>query len=176
MAALAASPNNLVEIKNQLKLQTIGYDKVNQLRHVRFFKDIHGMTEHMKKQANILRPKFEMILDKFDEEFVPRKIGHWIRPKGGYFICFEAMEGCAKAIVSKAKKAGVVLTPAGAPFPYGKDPKDSVIRIAPSYPTLEELSVATDVLISCVKLMTIDRLLYNMGEDTKTFGKGAAKN
>ena len=172
VAALAASPNNLVEIKNQLKLQTIGYDKVNQLRHVRYFKDIHGLTEHMIKQANILRPKFEMILDKFDEEFVPRKIGHWIRPKGGYFICFEAMEGCAKAIVSKAKKAGVVLTPAGAPFPYGKDPMDSVIRIAPSYPTLEDLALATDVFISCVKIITIDRILHNMGEDTKTFGKG----
>lgn len=159
VAAIATSPNNLVDIKEQLKNQTIGFDKVNQLRHVRFFKDIYGMTEHMKKHAEILRPKFEWVLDRFDEEFEGREIGKWIRPKGGYFICFEAMEGCAKAIVSKAKKAGVVLTSAGAPFPYGKDPKDSVIRIAPTYPTLEDLKIATEVFIVCVKLVTLDKLI-----------------
>jgi Transcriptional regulators containing a DNA-binding HTH domain and an aminotransferase domain (MocR family) and their eukaryotic orthologs len=159
VAAIAASPNNLVDIKEQLKNQTIGFDKVNQLRHVRFFEDIYGVTEHMKKHAEILRPKFEWILDRFDEEFGGREIGKWIRPKGGYFICFEAMEGCAKAIVSKAKKAGVVLTPAGAPFPYGKDPKDSVIRIAPTYPTLEDLKIATEVFITCVKLASLDKLI-----------------
>lgn len=159
LAAIATSPNNLVDIKEQLKIQTIGFDKVNQLRHVRFFKDIYGMTEHMKKQAEILRPKFEMVLQRFEEEFTEREIGHWIRPKGGYFICFEALEGCAKQIVSKAKKAGVVLTAAGAPFPYGKDPKDSVIRIAPTYPTLEDLKVATEVFIICVRLVSLDKLI-----------------
>ncbi|MCI8280214.1 MAG: aminotransferase [Lachnospiraceae bacterium] len=159
IAALAASLNNLDEIKTQLKIATIGHDKVNQLRHVRFFKDIYGMTEHMRRHADILRPKFEMILDTFDREFAGKGIGSWIRPKGGYFICFEALEGCAKAIVSKAKKAGMVMTPAGAPFPYGKDPKDSVIRIAPTYPTLEDLKLATEIFVVCVKLVSIEKIL-----------------
>lgn len=159
VAAICTSANNLEDIRKQMTVQTIGHDKVNQLRHVRFFKDIHGMTEHMRKHADIMRPKFEMILDKLDEEIAPLQIGSWVRPKGGYFICFEALDGCAKNIVSKAKKAGVVMTPAGAPFPYGKDPHDSVIRIAPSFPTLEDLAMATDVFILCVKLASIEKIL-----------------
>ena len=159
VAAIATSANNLEDIKKQLKVQTIGYDKVNQLRHVRFFKDIHGITEHMRKHAASLRPKFEMILDTFNEELAGLEIGSWISPKGGYFICFEAMEGCAKEIVAKAKKAGVVMTPAGAPFPYGKDPKDSVIRIAPSYPSMEDLETATKIFVLCVKIASIEKLL-----------------
>ena len=159
IAAMAASENNLVEIRKQMGLATIGHDKVNQLRHVRYFGDIHGMTEHMKKHADILRPKFELILDTLNREIAGKGIGNWIRPKGGYFICFEALEGCAKEIVLKAKKAGMVMTPAGAPFPYGKDPKDSVIRIAPSFPTLEDLKLATDIFVVCVKLVSIDKIL-----------------
>lgn len=159
ISALAASQNNLEEIRKQLSIATIGHDKVNQLRHVRYFKDIHGVMEHMRKHADILRPKFEMILDTFDRELAGRGIGSWIRPKGGYFICFDALPGCAKAIVSKAKKAGMVMTPAGAPFPYGKDPKDSVIRIAPSYPTLEDLKLATEIFVICVKLVSIEKIL-----------------
>lgn len=159
ISALAASQNNLEEIRKQLSIATIGHDKVNQLRHVRYFKDIHGVMEHMRKHADILRPKFEMILDTFDRELAGRGIGSWIRPKGGYFICFDALPGCAKAIVSKAKKAGMVMTPAGAPFPYGKDPKDSVIRIAPSYPTLEDLRLATEIFVICVKLVSIEKIL-----------------
>ena len=159
ISALAASQNNLEEIRKQLSIATIGHDKVNQLRHVRYFKDIHGVMEHMRKHADILRPKFEMILDTFDRELAGRGIGSWIRPKGGYFICFDALPGCAKAIVSKAKKAGMVMTPAGAPFPYGKDPKDSVIRIAPSYPTMEDLKLATEIFVICVKLVSIEKIL-----------------
>ncbi len=159
VAAIATSANNLEDIKKQLGVQTIGYDKVNQLRHVRYFKDINGMVEHMKKHANSLRPKFEMLLDLFEKEFAGLGVGEWFKPKGGYFICFEAMEGCAKEIVSKAKKAGVVMTPAGAPFPYGKDPKDSVIRIAPSYPTLEDLTLAANIFVVCVKLASVEKLL-----------------
>ena len=159
VAAIAASANNLEDIKKQLTVQTIGYDKVNQLRHVRFFKDIHGMTEHMKKHADILRPKFEMILNLFDTELAGRGVGDWFKPKGGYFICYETLEGCAKEVVSRAKKAGVVMTPAGAPFPYGKDPKDSVIRIAPSYPSLEDLELAANIFVVCVKLVSIEKLL-----------------
>ena len=131
---IATSANNLEDIKKQLKIQTIGHDKVNQLRHVRFFKDIHGITEHMRKHADSLRPKFEMILDTFERELKGLGAGSWYSPKGGYFITYETLDGCAKNVVAKAKKAGVVMTPAGAPFPYGKDPHDSVIRISPSYP------------------------------------------
>lgn len=159
VAAIAASANNLEDIRKQLKVQTISHDKVNQLRHVRFFKDIHGITEHMKKHADILRPKFEMLLELFDRELAGRAVGKWMRPKGGYFICFEALEGCAKEIVAKAKKAGVVMTSAGATFPYGKDPEDSIIRIAPSYPNIEELKIAADVFVLCVKLVSIEKLL-----------------
>jgi len=159
VAALATSANNLVEIKKQLGLATIGHDKVNQLRHVRFFKDIHGLMKHMGKQADNLRPKFEMILDAFDAQLDGLDIGTWIRPKGGYFIAFEALEGCAKAIVSRAKKAGMVMTPAGATYPYGKDPKDTTIRIAPTYPSLEDLKSATEIFILCVKIVSIDKIL-----------------
>ena len=135
IAAMAASDANLKDIRNMMKVQTIGHDKVNQLRHVRFFKDIHGIVEHMKKHADILRPKFETVLEVLDKELGGLEIGSWIAPRGGYFISFDALDGCAKAIVAKAKEAGVVLTGAGATFPYGKDPHDSNIRIAPSYPT-----------------------------------------
>lgn len=159
VAAIAASANNLVEIREQMRIATIGHDKVNQLRHVRFFKDIYGMTEHMRKHAEILRPKFEMIVDTFERELGGRGAGSWISPKGGYFIAFEALEGCAKAIVAKAKAAGVTMTPAGAPFPYGKDPQDSIIRIAPTYPSLENLKIATDIFVICVKLATIEKML-----------------
>lgn len=159
VAAIATSANNLEDIKKQLKIQTIGHDKVNQLRHVRYFKDIHGITEHMRKHADSLRPKFEMILDKFSSELSELGVGSWYSPKGGYFITYETLEGCAKNVVAKAKKAGVVMTPAGAPFPYGKDPKDSVIRISPSYPSLEDLTTATDIFVICVKLASIEKLL-----------------
>ena len=159
VAAIATSANNLEDIKKQMTVATIGHDKVNQLRHVRFFKDIHGMEEHMKKHAEILRPKFEMIINTFNEELAGREVGSWIAPNGGYFIAFEALEACAKAIVAKAKKAGVTMTPAGAPYPYGKDPKDSTIRIAPSYPTTEDLKMATDIFVTCVKLVSIEKIL-----------------
>lgn len=159
VAAIAASSANLADIRNQMKIQTIGHDKLNQLRHARFYKDIHGMVEHMKKHADILRPKFETVLSVMEKELGGLEIGSWIRPRGGYFISFDALEGCAKAIVAKAKEAGVVMTEAGATFPYGKDPKDSNIRIAPSFPTPEELEVATDIFVLSVKLVSIDKIL-----------------
>lgn len=159
IAAFAASEGNLIDAKKQLTLQTIGYDKINQLRHVKFFKDLNGMIEHMKKHAEIMRPKFETVLATLDRELGELEIGSWYRPKGGYFISFDALEGCAKAIVAKCKEAGVTLTKAGAAFPYGRDPKDSNIRIAPSYPTLEELKQATDLFVLCVKLVSIDKIL-----------------
>jgi DNA-binding transcriptional MocR family regulator len=159
IAAIAASKANVEEIVKQLSIQTIGFDKMNQLRHVRYFKDIDGMRAHMMKHAESIRPKFEMITKLFDEELAGAEIGSWISPKGGYFITFEALEGCAKSIIAKAKEAGVAMTPAGAPYPYGKDPLDSVIRIAPTYPTLDELKTATEIFIICVKLASIEKLL-----------------
>lgn len=161
IAAMAASDANLKDIREMLKYQTIGHDKVNQLRHVRFFKDIHGIVEHMKKHANIMRPKFEAVLEVLDRELGGLEIGSWIKPLGGYFISFDALDGCAKAIVAKAKEAGLVMTGAGATFPYGKDPHDSNIRIAPSYPTPEELAVAADIFVLSVKLVSIDKILEN---------------
>ncbi len=159
IAAIAASEANLAFIKKSMTIQTIGYDKINQLRHVRYFKDMNGVKAHMKKHADILRPKFEAVLGTLERELGGLEIGSWVRPKGGYFISFEAMEGCAGEIVKKCKEAGVVLTNAGAPFPYGKDPKDSNIRIAPSFPTTQELALATDIFVLCVKLAAVEKLL-----------------
>ncbi len=159
IAALAASEANLSEIRKQMTIQTIGHDKLNQLRHVRFFGDIEGMKKHMSKQAAILRPKFEAVTDILEKELGGLGIGEWTKPLGGYFISFDALPGCAKAIVAKCKEAGVVMTGAGATFPYGKDPKDSNIRIAPSFPTPEEMAQAADLFALCVKLVSVDKLL-----------------
>ena len=117
------------------------------------------MMEHMRKHADLMRPKFEAVLDVFDKELSGLEIGSWNKPNGGYFISFEAMDGCAKAIVAKCKEAGVTLTGAGATFPYGKDPKDSNIRIAPSFPTPEEMAKAADLFVLCVKLVSVEKLL-----------------
>ena len=159
IAAMAASKANLEFIKQSMTVQTISYDKINQLRHVRYFKNLDGMLAHMKKHAAIMRPKFEAVLEVLDKELTGLGIGEWTRPLGGYFISFDAMEGWAKAIVAKCKEAGVVLTGAGATFPYGKDPKDSNIRIAPSFPTPEEMAAATDLFVLCVKLVSVEKLL-----------------
>lgn len=159
IAALATSHNNLEDIKNQLKNQTIGHDKVNQLRHVRYFKDIHGMVEHMRKHSDSLRPKFEMVIDTLEKELGGLGIASWTKPKGGYFISFDTMEGCAKEVVLKCKKAGVVLTGAGATFPGGKDPYDKNIRIAPSFPPVADLEIAANLLCLCTKMAAVDKLL-----------------
>ncbi len=159
IAAVAASRANLDFMRKSMTIQTIGYDKVNQLRHVRYFRDIQGIREQMKKHAAILRPKFEAVIQVLEQELGGLGIGQWTKPNGGYFISFDAMEGCAKAIVAKCKEAGVVLTGAGATFPYGKDPKDSNIRIAPSFPTPEEMAQATDLFVLCVKLVSLEKLL-----------------
>jgi len=159
VAAIAASEGNLADIRKQLQFQTIGHDKINQLRHVRFFQNMDNMNAHMMKQADIMRPKFEAVLQCLEEELGGLEIGSWIRPNGGYFISFDALEGCAKAIVAKAKEAGVVMTGAGATFPYKKDLKDSNIRIAPSFPTAEDLAVAAKIFVLSVKLVSIDKIL-----------------
>ena len=159
ISALAASKSNIDDVKRTMTIQTIGHDKVNQLRHARYFKDINGVYDHMKKHAAILRPKFEAVINEFEKELSGLGIASWVKPKGGYFISFETMEGCAKAVVAKCKEAGVTLTGAVATYPYKKDPNDSNIRIAPSLPTEEELKQATELFILCVKLVSVDKLL-----------------
>ena len=159
IAAVATSPNNMVDFVNTLKFQTIGHDKVNQLRHVRFFGNIHGMVEHMRKHAAIIRPKFEMVENTLAEHLDGLGIGSWTTPRGGYFILFDSLPGCAKEIVALMKKAGVIMTPAGATWPYGKDPNDSNIRIAPTYPTLAELQTAMETFTLCVRIASAKKLL-----------------
>lgn len=159
IAAVAASQRNLDDFRKHMSVQTIGHDKINQLRHVRFFGGIVGMHRHMKKHAEILRPKFEIVETTLENELQGAEIGTWTTPKGGYFISFESMDGCAKKIIAKAAEAGVKMTDAGATYPYGKDPHDSNIRIAPSFPTVEELKLATEIFVLSVKLVSVEKLL-----------------
>lgn len=159
IAMIAASKANIDFIKSQLTFQTIGYDKLNQLHHVQYFKDLNGIMEHMKRHAKIIKPKFDAVLSALDKEIAPLGIGEWNSPKGGYFISFNALDGCAKRIVGLAKEAGVVMTGAGATYPYGKDPRDSNIRIAPTYPTVDELKLAMEIFCVCVKLASAEKLL-----------------
>ncbi len=159
IAALASSKANLEWVKSTMTIQTIGYDKINQYRHVLYFKDAAGIKAHMRKHADFLRPKFEAVLNRFESELEGLDIAKWTKPKGGYFISFDAMEGTAKEIVAKCKEAGVTLTGAGATFPYKKDPKDSNIRIAPSFPSAEEMNQAAEIFVMCVKLVTVEHLL-----------------
>lgn len=159
ISAIAASINNIEHIKKQMSMQTIGHDKINQLRHARFFKNIDGLMAHMKQHAELLRPKFEAVLNTLESELGGLEIGTWIKPRGGYFISFDSLPGCAKNIVAKCKDLGVILTDAGATFPYGKDPNDSNIRIAPTFPTPEEMQEAAKVFVLCVKLASVEKYL-----------------
>lgn len=161
LAVLAASEANISFIKEQMSYQTIGYDKLNQLRHARFFKDYDGIKEHMKKHRAIIQPKFETVLTALDEKIKPLGIGSWHSPHGGYFIAFKGLDGTAKRTVRLCKDAGLVLTGAGAPFPYGKDPDDNIIRIAPTYPTVEELKTAMDVFCTAAKIAALEKITDN---------------
>ena len=159
LAALASSPKNLRDIEKYLTVQTIGHDKLNQLRHVRFFGNMDNMMDHMMKHAEILRPKFEKVDEVLENELGGLGIARWTKPRGGYFVSFDSLQGCAKAIVAKCAEAGVKMTPAGATYPYGKDPLDSNIRIAPTYPTVKELEKALGVFTIAVKLVSVDKFL-----------------
>ena len=159
IAGFVASPNNIKDIKKSMTMQTIGHDKINQLRHAIFFDEGRGIAEHMKKHAEILRPKFENVLTALENNLGGRDAGTWVKPLGGYFITFEAVPGTATKIISLAKEAGLTMTGAGAPFPYHNDPKDSVIRIAPSYPTADEMKEAAELFTICVRIATIDKYL-----------------
>lgn len=159
IAVMASSLNNLSFIRKQLSMQTIGPDKINQLRHVRYYKDMKGIAAHMKKHAQIIGPKFETVLKILEAELEGKGIASWNKPNGGYFISLNTMPGCAKKVVSMAAGAGVTLTNAGATYPYGKDPEDKNIRIAPTFPSMEELAKAIEILSICVQIASIEKTL-----------------
>ena len=159
ISALATSADNLADVEKYLAFQTIGPDKVNQLRHVRFLRDLEGVKAQMRRQAALVAPKFAVVLDTLDRELEGLGIAQWTRPRGGYFISFDGMSGTAARTVALAKEAGVVLTGAGATYPYGKDPQDKNIRIAPTYPGLDELTQASEVFTLCVRRAALEKLL-----------------
>lgn len=159
VAFMACGGENLKLFKKMYSVKTVGFDKLNQLRHLRFLKDKSGVLEHMKKHRQILKPKFDMIIDLFSKEFKDNPIITWINPKGGYFISVEVCRHCAKRVVELCKNAGVILTKAGATFPYGEDPDDSNIRIAPSCLDCAELKVAMELFCLCVKLAFVEMKL-----------------
>lgn len=159
VAVVAASKTNIDHIKKQISIQTIGPDKLNQLRHVRFFGSAEGVREHMKKHAKCLSPKFGAVLARLDAELSGLGIAFWNRPRGGYFISLDTLDGCAKRTLALLSDAGVAMTPAGATFPYGRDPRDRNIRIAPTFPPVGELETATELFCLCVKLAAVEKLL-----------------
>lgn len=159
VSALAASDNNIAQIKKRLNCQTISYDKMNQLRHVEFFGDINGLKAHMKKHAQLMKPKFDMVLTHLENELGGKGIAEWLDPKGGYFISLDVMKGCAKRVGELCREAGVTLTTVGATYPYGIDPDNSNIRIAPSLPPVSELDLAAQILCVSVKIACIEKLI-----------------
>lgn len=159
IAALVTSPANVADIKKYMTVQTIGHDKLNQMRHVKFFGNAEGVHAHMEKHAAILRPKFEAVLNTLEQELGGLEIGSWLKPLGGYFVAFDTLEGCAKRVVALCKEAGVVMTPAGSTYPYMNDPQDTSIRIAPTLPSSDELKKACEVFVLCVKLASVEKLL-----------------
>ncbi|WP_226665191.1 aminotransferase class I/II-fold pyridoxal phosphate-dependent enzyme [Metabacillus litoralis] len=161
VSAMAASEDNIAFIKKQLAIQTIGPDKINQVRHVRFLKNLENINHHMKKQAEIIKPKFDMVTSILQSQLGELNIASWSNPKGGYFISLNTLDGCATETVKLASEAGVTLTSAGATFPYGKDPRNRNIRIAPTFPSLTELKTAIEVLCVCIKMTSIKKLLNN---------------
>ena len=159
VAALAASDANIADIKRRMTVQTIGYDKINMLRHVRYFKNIDGIREHMRHHAAIMRPKFEVVLDALHRHLDGTGVATWHEPKGGYFVSVNLMDGCAGRTISLLAHAGVHMTPAGATYPYGYDPQDSNLRIAPSYPPVEELCVAMELFCVCAQIACIEKCM-----------------
>ena len=159
LAIMAASDKNLEQIRPIIATQTIGYDKINQMRHVKFFKNADGIRAHMRLHAAIRRPKFELVENKFEENLGGLGIAHWTKPRGGYFISLYVNNGCARRVYQLARSVGVTLTTAGSTYPYGRDPYDANLRIAPSYPELDELSQAIEILCSCIKVACAEKIL-----------------
>ena len=162
IAAFAASPANVADVVSQMKIQTIGHNKINQLRHVRFFVDRIGVMNHMRRHAAIVRPKFEALQEVLSEQLSGTGLADWTNPEGGYFVSFNTLPGCAKKVVKMMKEAGVVLTGAGATFPYGKDPEDKNIRLAPTFASLPEIRKALQVFGCVVKLVSAEKVLSEM--------------
>lgn len=159
VSAMGMSPKNMEYTKKLMSFQTIGFDKINQLKHVRYFKNYDGIINHMKKHAEIIKPKFDVVIEALEKNIKPLGIGSWHKPKGGYFISFDTEKGCAKRVIELCEKCGVVMTPAGSTYPYHNDINDTNIRIAPTFPSLEELKIAIDVFCVCVKLATLEKEL-----------------
>ena len=159
VAALAASDANIAAVKKRMTVQTIGYDKLNEKRHAAFFGDKAGIERHMLRHAEILRPKFDSVLSAFDKHLAGKGIAAWTKPNGGYFISLDVYPGCAKRTVQLCKEAGVTLTGAGATYPYGKDPEDKNIRIAPTFPSRDELCKAVEILCLCVEISAVEKKL-----------------
>ena len=159
VSAIAASDNNIAEIKKRLNFQTISYDKLNQLRHVKYFKNVDGIKAHMEKHAKIIAPKFQLVLDMLEKEIAPLGIGEWVKAKGGYFISYNTVGSSAKRIGELCKNAGLVLTTVGATYPYGVDPDDKNIRIAPTFPSVDNLEKAMEVFCLCAKLAAVEALI-----------------
>lgn len=159
IAMLASSANNINWLKKHLNIQTIGPDKLNQLRHVRFFKDRAGLQAHMHQHAAIIKPKFDIVLEILESELGDKNLASWSKPQGGYFISLDTLPGCAQKIVATAAAAGVLLTPAGATFPYGKDPNDKNIRLSPTFPPVSELKQAMELVVLCVQLVSAEQEL-----------------
>ena len=163
VAVIGTSAENIASLKKALTVSTIGYDKINHLRHVRYFGNYDNILKHMNKHRELLEPRFNAVTETLEREITPcGEIGSWVKPKGGYFVSFNSMNGCAKRIVQLCAEAGVTLTNAGATFPYGKDPDDKNIRIAPSYPSIEELEKAMELFVICVKLASAEKLIAEM--------------
>ena len=158
VSAVAASPANLRHLLAGLSIQTIGHDKLNQLRHVQFFRDAAGVAAHMRRHAAILKPKFDAVAETLDRELGGTGVATWSRPEGGYFVSLDTLDGCAAKVVAMAAAAGVKLTQAGATFPYGQDPRDRNIRLAPSLPSLAEIRQAMELVALCVQIVSIDTL------------------
>lgn len=167
LAVFAASKNNVKFLLRQMGVQTIGYDKINQLRHVKFFRDVHGLKKHMKKQADYLRPKFDVALAALDSGLSGTDVGVWSNPNGGYFISYTGLPGTARRCVELCAQAGLQVTEAGAAFPYGIDPEDSHIRLAPSYPTTEQLYQGINIFCICQRIAALESLLGKESEESK---------
>ncbi len=168
IAAVGGSAANIAWLKKHFGLQMISGDKINQLRHARYFKNMDGILSHMEKQAALLRPKFDAVLDALERELAPTGVASWTRPRGGYFIPLDVMDGCAKRTVALCKEAGVVMTGAGATFPYGNDPKDRNIRIAPTFAQTKDVEMAASLLCLCVRLACGEKLLQEAQLTEKT--------
>jgi DNA-binding transcriptional MocR family regulator len=158
LAIMAGSQTNMQWVTNQMAFQTIGPDKLNQLRHVLFFRDMDGIEAHMKKHAVVLKPKFDAVQRILENELKGKNIASWSKPQGGYFVSIDTLEGCATEVVKKAAEAGVKLTQAGSTYPYKNDPLDRNIRIAPSFPPLDDIQAAMELVAICIQLVSLDKI------------------